>query len=132
MTQSSTVSDYMTTNLVTFAPDMDIHQAIKTLLQHRISGAPVLDDQGKLVGMLTKKDCLKTAFSASYHKEWSGRVSEYMTADVETVDAGTDLVEAIERFLKSDFQRFPVTRGDGGLVGIVSRHDVLRALADLW
>lgn len=131
MTQSGTVSDYMSKDLVTFTPDMDIHRAIKTLLQRRISGAPVIDGQGNLVGILTKKDCLKTAFSASYHKEWGGRVSEYMSAEVETVGAGIDIVEAIERFIKGEFQRFPVTK-DGRLVGVISRHDVLRALEKLW
>lgn len=121
----------MSSDLVTFSPEMDLHRAIRLLLKHRISGAPVIDGQGRLVGILTKKDCLKIAFSASYHQEWGGRVAEYMSTDVQTVDARSDVVEVAELFLNSRFRRFPVMR-NGRLVGVISRHDVLRALDDLW
>ena len=131
MRGSGTASDYMSGDPVTFTPETDIHRAIKALLEHRISGAPVLDGEGRLVGVLTKKDCLKIAFSASYHQEWGGRVAEFMSAEVKTVDADTDVVEVAELFLNSRFHRFPVMR-NGRLVGIISRHDVLRALEDLW
>jgi CBS domain-containing protein len=131
MKQLGTVNDYMSSELVTFTPDMDIHRAIRLLLKGRISGAPVLDDQGGLVGILTKKDCLKIAFSASYHQEWGGNVSDFMSRDVQTVEADTDIVEVAERFLKSKFHRYPVMRSER-LVGVISRHDVLRSLEDLW
>lgn len=131
MSPPDTVSDHMSTKLVTFTPDMDIHRAIKLLLKSRISGAPVVDDRGELVGVLTKKDCLKTAFSASYHKEWGGTVADFMSRDAQTVEADTDMVEVAERFLKSSFHRFPVMRNQR-LVGIISRHDVLTALDALW
>ena len=131
MSRPDTVNDYMSTKLVTFAPDMDIHRAIRLLLEKRISGAPVVDAQGELVGVLTKKDCLNIAFSASYHQEWGGNVSDFMSRDVQTVDADTDIVDVAERFLKSKFHRFPVMRNQR-LVGIISRHDVLRSLEDLW
>lgn len=131
MTRSATARDYMSHRLVTLTPDTDIHHAIKLLLKNRISGAPVIDERGELIGILSKKDCLKVAFRASYHKEWGGKVSEYMSENVETVDAETDVVEVAERFLKGPYRRFPVTSG-GRLVGQISRHDVLRALDDLW
>lgn len=131
MSRLGNANDYMSTELVTFTPDTDIHRAISLLLEKRISGAPVVNDRGELVGILTKKDCLKIAFSASYHKEWGGNVSDFMSRDVQTVDADTDIVEVAERFLKSKFHRYPVTR-KARLVGIISRHDVLRSLEDLW
>lgn len=131
MSKSGTVNDFMSTDLVTLTPSLDIHRAIDALLENRISGAPVLDAGGKLVGILTKKDCLKVAFSASYHKERGGRVSDFMSAEIETVDAEADIVEVAELFLGSQFRRFPVMR-DGRLVGVISRHDVLRALQELW
>lgn len=131
MRKSGTVKDFMSTSLVTLTPDLDIHRAIDGLLKNRISGAPVLDAEGKLVGILTKKDCLKVAFGASYHKERGGRVSDFMSTETETVDAETDIVEVAELFLGSRFRRFPVVR-DGRLVGLISRHDVLRALQELW
>ena len=131
MSPSRTARDYMSARLVTLSPETDIHRAMKILLKNRISGAPVLDEHGNLVGILSKKDCLKVAFNASYHKEWGGRVSEYMSRDVKTVDAGTDIVEVAEIFLKGPYRRFPVLSNDR-LVGQISRHDVLRALDELW
>ncbi len=131
MAETDIVDNYMSTRLVTFAPDFNLHRAIKMLLARGISGAPVVDAAGRLVGILTKRDCLKLAFSASYHKEWAGKVSEYMTRDVETVEAGTDIVEVAELFLAKPFHRFPVMQNDR-LIGVITRHDILQALDKLW
>ena len=131
MSRSAKASHYMTARPITVTPDMDIHRAIKVLLKHRISGAPVVDDQGDLVGILSKKDCLRVAFSASYHQEWGGHVARVMSREVQTVDAQSDVEEVAELFLNSPFRRFPVMK-NGRLVGVISRHDVLRALDDLW
>jgi CBS domain-containing protein len=122
-----TVADIMATQLVTFSPDMNIHEAIGILLDKRISGAPVLDSNGALVGMLSKKDCLKIVFSSQYHDDWGGPVRDFMSMPVETLDAGLDLVSAAQHFLDSHFRRFPVLR-DGRLVGQISRYDILKAL----
>ena len=126
-----TVRDYMSTDLVMFTPGEDIHRAIKSLVENRISGAPVVDERGNLVGILTKKDCLKVAFSASYHQEWGGRVSDFMSHEVRTVEADTAIVEVAELFLKSVYRRFPVMH-KGRLVGQISRHDILKAIEELW
>lgn len=130
-TRARTARDYMSTNLVTFGPGTDIHRAIKSLLSNEISGAPVIDDQGTLLGVLSIKDCLKVAFSASYHREWGGVVADYMSGNPEIINADTDIVEVAELFLKSRFRRFPVMER-GRLVGQISRYDVLRALEELW
>lgn len=124
-----TVADIMATRLITVAPDMNIHAAIRILLDKRISGAPVVDENGTLVGMLSKKDCLKIVFSAGYHDDWGGPVRDFMSAKVETLDADLDLVSAAQVFLDSHFRRFPVVR-DGRLVGQVSRYDILKVLAE--
>ena len=75
-----TVDDYMARDLFTFGPEDDIHTAVKILLDHRISGAPVLDRHGELIGVLSKKDCFKVIYSASYYRDWGGRVQDYMSA----------------------------------------------------
>ncbi|MDH3231785.1 MAG: CBS domain-containing protein [Alphaproteobacteria bacterium] len=124
-----TVADIMATRLVTVPPDMNIHEAIRILLDRRISGAPVVDDNGALVGMLSKKDCLKIVFSSQYHDDWGGPVRDFMSAPVETLDADLDLVSAAQAFLNSHFRRFPVVR-DGQLVGQVSRYDILKVLTE--
>lgn len=124
-----TIADIMATRLVTFTPDMNIHEAIGILLDKRISGAPVLDSSGALVGMLSRKDCLKIVFSSQYHDDWGGPVRDFMSMPVETLDAGLDLASAAQQFLDSHFRRFPVLR-DGKLVGQVSRYDILKVLTE--
>ena len=124
-----TVADVMVTQLTTFTPDMNIHEAIRTLLDKRYSGAPVVDGEGNLLGILSKKDCLKITFSTRYHGDWGGPVADFMSAPAETLDADMDLVSAAQYFLKSRYRRFPVLR-DGKLVGQVSRHDILKALIE--
>lgn len=124
-----TVADIMATDLITFSPEMNIHEAIRTLLDERISGAPVVDAEGKLVGVLSKKDCLKIVFSTQYHDDWGGPVRDFMSAPVETLDSELDVVSAAQAFLESHFRRFPVLR-DGKLVGQISRYDILKVLTE--
>jgi len=124
-----TVADIMATRLITFSPDMSIHEAIRILLEQRISGAPVVDADGTLVGVLSKKDCLKIIFSSQYHDDRGGPVRDFMSTPVETLDATQDVVSAAQYFLGSHFRRFPVLR-DGKLVGQVSRYDILKSLID--
>jgi CBS domain-containing protein len=122
-----TVADIMVTRLVTFMPDTSIHDAIRVLLDRRISGAPVVDADGTLVGVLSKKDCLKIVFSSQYHDDRGGPVRDFMSTPVETLDAEQDFVSAAQRFLDSHMRRFPVLR-EGKLVGQVSRADILEVL----
>ena len=125
------ICDFMATALVTLAPDTEINRAMKTLLDARVSGAPVLDDNGQLVGFLSKKDCLKSALGSSYHQAWGGTVADHMSSPVETLEADLELVRAAETFIASHFRPFPITR-DGRLVGQISRTDVLRGLMKNW
>ena len=110
--KSCRVRDYMVGNLTTFAPDVDVLDAIHELVQHRIAGAPVVNDQGELVGMLSELDCLKVALNAGYYGDWGGPVSDYMTPDVETVDAEMNIIDLAQKFLDSGFRRFPVLQGN--------------------
>ncbi len=131
MSNIPTVDDYMARVLYTFSPADDIHTAVETLLNERISGAPVVDENGKLVGVLSKKDCLKVVYAASYHQDWGGRVDEYMSKDVHTIESGTDIIAAADFFVQSVYRRFPVM-ADGRMIGQISRCDILRALHDQW
>jgi CBS domain-containing protein len=131
MSDVATVRQYMTTKLVTLTPETDLRRAIRLLLKHGISGAPVVDAEGALVGVLSKRDCLKVAFRVGYHQEHAGPVAEYMSREVRTVDVDLPLVALAERFLGSTFRRYPVLER-GRLVGVISRHDVLRAIEERW
>jgi CBS domain-containing protein len=128
--KSALVRDYMAGRLVAFKPEMDVLDAIQELLQNRIAGAPVVNDRGELVGMLSELDCLKVGLNAGYYGDLGGPVADYMTPDVETVDADTNIIDLAQRFLDTRFRRFPVVK-DNRLVGQISRRDVLRALSQL-
>lgn len=130
-TPEPTARDYMSKRLVTLAPDADVLAAMRTLLDAGISGAPVLDARGNLLGMLTQRDCLKVGLQGIYHQEPAGRVADYMSRPVETIRADASLAQVIERFRQSRYRRFPVMEGNR-LVGQISRRDVLRATLDLW
>ncbi|PCI66305.1 MAG: CBS domain-containing protein [Piscirickettsiaceae bacterium] len=133
MLKSLLIKDYMTKNVSTFTPELDISEAIKFLNKHKISGAPVVDDRGNLVGMLSEQDCLKVALQSSYYEDVvGGAVSEYMTSPVKTVSDTASVVDLADKFIKSSFKRYPVLDEDGNLVGQISRSDVLRAMDALW
>ncbi len=127
MKNSLLAKDFMAASLVTFTPDMDIMEAIRLLTEKRISGAPVVDPLGNLVGMLSEKDCLKVALDAGYHDEWGGRVDEYMHPKAETIDAETSILDVARYFIEGNYRRYPVMQ-ENRLVGQISRKDVLKAL----
>jgi len=128
--KSARVRDYMTTSVLTLTPEMDILRAVNLLVTRKISGAPVLDQQGNLVGMLSELDCLKVALDAGYYEQHAGHVSEYMSRGVQTVDAGASVFDVAELFLSARYRRYPVM-DDNRLVGQISRSDLLRAIDQL-
>ena len=132
MLSAISVRDYMAARLTTFSPEMDILEAIHTLLSNRISGAPVVDKLGTIVGVLSEKDCIAVALQTSYYEERAGKVEEFMTRDVKTVSANASMIEIAKLFLETNFRRYPVVDDDGRLVGQISRRDVLKAMEALW
>lgn len=125
--KSCLVKDYMTKTLVTFKPDTPVLDAVHTLVDKRIAGAPVVDDAGNLIGMLSEFDCMKVALQAGYHETFGGPVSDYMSKGVTTVNAEMSIVDLAQLFADKGYRRFPVTDRNR-LVGQISRRDVLRAL----
>ena len=125
--KSCLVKDYMARTRVTFKPDTDVLDAVHVLVNKRIAGAPVVDDAGNLLGMLSELDCMKVALDAGYHGNWGGPVSDFMSEGVKTVDADMSIIDLAQEFVTSRFRRFPVMDGTR-LVGQISRRDVLRAL----
>jgi len=130
ISKSVVVKDYMARTLVTFKPETDVLDAVHELVKHRIAGAPVVDDAGNLLGMLSELDCLRIALHAGYHGDWGGPVSEFMSDGVETVDGEMSIIDLAQVFLDTKFRRFPVVERNR-LIGQISRRDVLRALEHL-
>ena len=132
--QYETIEKYMVplSKMVIFKPDQPIQDVISTIIDKKISGAPVLDDQDHLVGMISEKDCLRIIVDQAYHNmpAETRRVSDYMTPKVQSLSPGTNVVEAAIEFLNSPIRRFPVVE-NGILIGQVSRRHILRAAENI-
>lgn len=125
------VKDYMSRNLVLLNPEMELQRAVHVLLENDVSGAPVVDATGNLIGMLTEKDCLRAVLNATYHYEYAGTVEQFMVTAVKVMAPDDNLVDAARRFFEERYLRYPVL-DNGRLVGQISRSDVMRALGDVW
>lgn len=128
-----TAREIMVTSLVTFKPDMPLSSAMAVLLSKRISGAPVVDDDGMLIGMLSELDCLRVLSSDVFYandQEELGRVEQYMTEMAVTISPDTDLYGIAHYFLTKGVRRLPVLER-GKLIGQVSRRDVLRLIDEV-
>ena len=128
-----TARDIMTTSLVTLRPEAGIFEAIRVLLSKRISGAPVVDEDGFVVGILSELDCLRVLSSDEFYagqQEESGTVKHFMTGAGQTITADLDLYAIAHYFLTSPVRRLPVVE-DGRLLGQVSRRDVLRCIEEI-
>jgi CBS domain-containing protein len=125
------VRDFMVTKPVVFTRETDLLDAVRVLVDRHISGAPVVDERGNLVGVLTERDFLKAALVAGYHGERGGCVGDYMTRDVEAVNADDSLLDVAARFVETKYRRYPVME-DNRVVGVVARRDVLRAVIDAF
>ncbi len=130
MTAKITIADYMVKNIMTVKQDDDVLVAIKQLLSHKTTCAPVLDNSGSLVGMLSEKDCMRVVLEFSYNQGMSGKVKDFMRKEIITVNAEASIIDLAEKFKDSSVRSFPVF-DDNKLVGVISRTDVLRALVEI-
>ena len=130
--QSVSVEDYMTRRLITFSPDQTMDQVIKTLLDKKIAGGPVVDDDGQLCGIISEGDCLKEVVKGKYNNtpSLSGKVSDHMSRNVKTVNPEMNIFEVAQMFLNMKLRRFPVLK-EGKLIGQISQKDVMRAVQKL-
>jgi len=129
MTTNEPITNYMSSHLIKFQPETDIHTAIKTFLKYDISGAPVINKKGELLGILSEKDCIRTILDGPYNQApgGNGTVGDFMSTEVKTVSGDMTVIEVAYEFVMSNYRRFPVIQ-DGKLVGQVSRRDILQAI----
>jgi CBS domain-containing protein len=126
----STVKEHMERAAVTFRPDMEVEEAVALLLKHSISRAPVLDEEGNLVGVLAEGDCLEAFLNEEYFESPAAVVGDLMTSEIVTVDSNVNILKAAELFLHHKFHHLPVLE-KGQLVGQISRRDLIRAILKL-
>jgi len=142
--------DVMTRDVISIAPDATVLQAARLMLQHHISGLPVVDEDGKLVGVLSEGDFLRRRetrtehrrsrwleflmgpgrIAAEYSHSHGSKVSEVMTADVQAVADDTPLEEIVELMERKRIKRVPVLCGEQ-LVGIVTRSNLMHAMVSM-
>jgi CBS domain-containing protein len=121
-----TAGAIMTTEIVTSRPNVSIEAAIDTLLSEEISGLPVVDDDGRLVGVISEFALLAVAYDRRVKNH---TVSQHMTRDIFSVDIDDPISRVADLCIVHRVRRLPVLK-DGRLVGIISRRDVLRALIE--
>ena len=131
--------DIMTRDVVTVTRDMSIRKLVRLLETKKITGAPVVDEEGNLIGIISEKDIIiaiehliKVYVSLDEQKEMRGKynwVDGVMSRKVMTVDEDTDCSEAFRLMSEKRFHRLPVVR-DGKLVGIISSMDACKLLSD--
>jgi CBS domain-containing protein len=125
------VKDYMTKRVVTLLPEMELLRAAHILIRNDISGAPVLNEQGQLVGILTERDCMRVAMQADYYGVPGGLVKDHMSENPQSVDPGESILKLAGLFLNGRFHRYPVLN-NSKLVGVISRRDVMRAMGEFY
>ena len=128
MFRSILIDDFMTKNLATATRDMDLLALVDLLLHRGISGTPVIDGSGHLIGMVSEHDCLKAILVGTYQGDVGGIVGDVMTTQVDTIRLGTSIVEAANQMVSSGRRRLPVVNQENHLVGQISRTDLLRAV----
>lgn len=140
-------ADIMTTPVAMVQADASIGQAIRIMLQKRISGLPVVDAVGNLVGIVTEGDLLRRAeigtaprarwldmllspghLAETYSHSHARKIADVMTPEVVAVEEATPLAEIVRLMEQHGIKRVPVSR-DGKVVGIVSRANLLHVLA---
>ena len=127
MKKPLSVKDFMKRDLVTFTPETNVLAAIRVLLEKKISGAPVIDEKGWVVGMLSEYDCLQPNLQSSYHNDVGTLVKDYMSKDVTTIKSHLSLTEAAQIFIDKGLRRLPVVENKK-LIGQISRRDVLEEI----
>jgi len=125
-----TARDFMVSKLVTLRPDMEVLEAVSTLLKNRISGAPVVEKDGTFLGVFSEKCSMHAILDAFYEQLPSHQVRMFMDKDAKTVDPDTHLLTIAQVFLLTPYRRLPVLE-DGKLIGQISRRDVLKVVLDL-
>ena len=119
--------DIMVSRLITLKPDRDVFDAIGHLLKHRISGAPVVDDQRNFLGVFSERYCMSVLIESAHEQLPTAKIAAFMNTDVgRAIPEDTKLLDIAQIFLYTHYRRLPVLR-DGKLVGLICRRDVLRA-----
>jgi CBS domain-containing protein len=128
MLRSVELKDYMLTHPVSVNVDSDMGEAIRLIIDNKISGLCVVDDHSHLVGILSELDCLRAMLSATYNEGGIGMVREYMASDnLVVANPHEDITNVAQDMLRKNKRRRPVVE-DGKLVGQITCRQLLSAV----
>ena len=120
--------DVMQKSLLTISKDATISEAIKILAENGITGLPVVDDDMKLLGLVSEKDLLIVAYHilTGVHDSNTDdkRIEEIMTTDVTSFSPASNIADVCQCFISNPFRRVPIVE-DEKLVGLISRKDII-------
>lgn len=125
------IKQFMDQVVPVLKPNMRVTEAVDFLLRHRVTGAPVVDRRGKIIGIITETDLLRLITEGvDGEPPVDAKVSDFMTTEVVTVGPETDVYFVAGTFLSHKFRRLPVV-DKGKLVGAITRFDLLRVIQSL-
>jgi CBS-domain-containing membrane protein len=122
----TTAKEIMTRDLIRATEDMTIEEALKTLINHRITGLPVVDKKGRMKGVISEYDILS---QISGSKKKNAKVFQELiiySKNVDAIDEDTPLSKIVTEFIDAKYRRLPVVDRKGNLVGIITRRDLMR------
>lgn len=124
---SLVAEDFMVKRLVTLKPEIDVLQAVRTLIKNKISGAPVVAADGKYLGVFSEKCAMHVILDAAYDSLPTNNVAAFMDTQPRTVQPDADLLAIAQVFLLTNLRRVAVVDDEGYLIGQISRRDVMAA-----
>lgn len=128
MLQSVDLRDYMITGPIKIKEDANLFDAMKAIIDNKVSGVCVIDENKALVGVLSEMDCLAAVLKATYNNVGVGTVGEYMTRDnIVVAHPNDDIIDVAQDMLLKKHRRRPVVE-NGVLVGQVSCRQLLTAV----
>ena len=124
-----TVKHYMRHQSLSFNKETLLQDVVDKLLDYGISGAPVVDDKGHLVGFVSEQDCIRKLMTSAYYCEGVPTVAEVMSTEVKFTHPDETILTLADRLVTDTPKIYPVIEDDQ-LVGLVTRGDILKALRE--
>lgn len=124
----TTARDIMSSRLIVAKETMNVEEALKLLVNNKITGLPVVNGKGKMVGIISEYDIIARVAKGKELSAESFKGELPYTKIVEAVNEDTTLEDILERFISAKCRRLPVLDKAGLLVGIISRRDVMKVL----
>lgn len=121
-----TARDIMTRRVITLRPDHDLFEVIDLFVRNKISGAPVVDRNGKYLGVFSERSSISLLMDAAERGTPTNQIENFIDTDAATVEPHTGLLSIAQILMRTQYRRLPVVER-GRVIGLISRRDVLRA-----